>query len=360
MAGDGAEQDDKTEAPTQRRLDRARQQGQTAISADLAGCAGLVGAAMALSMLLPGAAAGLGEHLSGWLASPGLAPDAEIRPMLAETLGKSALLVGAVAAMVAVPSVLAHLLQTGFLVSAAQMRPKFSRISPASGLSRLVSAEALVAFLKNLLKLAVLGAIVWHVLAGDIAHLADAALVAPEAILHEARAPFMRVLWAVLTTIVALTVLDVFWTRLRFTRQMRMSRQDLREEHKESEGDPHLKAKLRRIREQRSRQRMMAEVNKSAVVITNPTHFAVALAYDRVKDQAPRVVAKGADAVAARIRAEAKKHDIPVYENPPLARALFTIDLGRVVPPEQYQAVAQVIAYVWGLKSRVAASRGAR
>lgn len=359
MAEPGAEHDDKTEAPTHRRLERARQQGQASISAELPGVAGLAGAALALALLLPAAARSLAAQLGGWLQAPGLGGDPASGPLLAGTLIRAVLLIAGVAAMVALPSVLAHLLQTGFLVSSAQMRPQWSRISPASGLKRLVSAETLVGFLKNLVKLAVLGAIVWRVLAGDLALLAAAAEVAPEAILAEAQGPFMRVLSAVLATTLALAVLDVFWTRLRFTRRMRMSRQDLREEHKEAEGDPHLKAKLRRIREQRARRRMMAEVKTAAVVITNPTHYAVALAYDRARDSAPRVVAKGADAVAQRIRAEAQKHDVPLYENPPLARALFTIDLGRVVPPEQYQAVAEVIAFVWRLKTRAPASGGA-
>jgi flagellar biosynthetic protein FlhB len=358
MAGPETDQDDKTEAPTQRRLDRARGQGQAPVSQELAGFAGLIGAALALAMFVPLAAQRLAASLAAWLSAPELPGLQAALALGADTLGRVLLLVVGVAALVAAPALAAHLLQTGLLVSAAQMRPQLSRISPAAGLKRLVSPEALVGFLKNLMKLVVLGLIVWHVLAGDLARLAAAAAMPPEAILNGAHGPFLRVVAAVLAALAVLTVLDLLWTRLRFTRQMRMSRQDLREEHKEAEGDPHLKAKLRRIREQRARQRMMAAVKNAAVVVTNPTHYAVALAYDRAKDSAPRVVAKGVDAVAARIRAEADKHRVPQYRNPPLARALFTVELGRAVPADQYQAVAEVIAYVWRLKSRAGAGAG--
>jgi flagellar biosynthetic protein FlhB len=352
MAGPDADQDDKTEAPTQRRLDKAREQGQAPVSQELAGFAGLVGAALALAMLVPPASQRLGASLAGWFSAPALEHSPAVLALAGETAGRALVLVGGVALIVAGAALAAHLMQTGLLVSSQQLRPRWSKISPVAGLKRLFSLEALLNFLKSVLKLAVLGGVVWHVLAGDLAQLAAMAERPPEAILRASLEPFMRVLMAVLVALAALTALDILVTRLRFTRQMRMSRQDLREEHKEAEGDPHLKAKLRRIREQRARQRMMAEVKNAAVVITNPTHYAVALAYDRAKDAAPRVIAKGVDAVAARIRAEADKHRVPMYRNPPLARALFTIDLGRAVPPDQYQAVAEVIAYVWRLKSR--------
>jgi flagellar biosynthetic protein FlhB len=355
MAGPETDQDDRTEAPTQRRLDKAREQGQAPVSQELAGFAGLLGAALALVTLVPPATHRLAASLAGWFSAPAIDRTPAMLALAGETAWRALLLVGSVAAIVAVAALAAHLLQTGLLVSTQQLRPRWSKISPAAGLKRLVSLEALFNFLKSVLKLAVLGGVAWHVLAGDLAQLAAMAERPPETILRAALEPFMRVLAAVLMALAVLTALDLLVTRLRFTRQMRMSRQDLRDEHKEAEGDPHLKAKLRRIREQRARQRMMAEVKNAAVVITNPTHYAVALAYDRAKDAAPRVVAKGADAVAARIRAEADKYRVPLYRNPPLARALFTIDLGRVVPPDQYQAVAEVIAYVWRLKSRAGA-----
>jgi flagellar biosynthetic protein FlhB len=143
---------------------------------------------------------------------------------------------------------------------------------------------------------------------------------------------------------------DVLLVRFQHTKSMRMTREQVRLEMRDTDGDPHVKAKLKRIREMRSRRRMMAKVKSAAVVITNPTHFAVALSYDNTG--APRVVAKGADFIAARIREEAEVHKIPIVANPPLARALYEVELDREIPGEHYRAVAEVIAFVWKLKTR--------
>jgi flagellar biosynthetic protein FlhB len=138
---------------------------------------------------------------------------------------------------------------------------------------------------------------------------------------------------------------------------MRMSRQDIKEEMRESEGDPQVKARLRQLRLQRARQRMMAAVPRATVVITNPTHYAIALVYDRSAGGAPRVVAKGVDAVAARIRAIAEENNVPLVANPPIARALFRVELDAEIPAEYFQAVAEIIAYVWRLRGVAAAGR---
>lgn len=353
MAENERDQDDKTEAPTPRRLERAREKGQAPVSHEVAGFAGLVGAALALSFLVPPLAQRLAVRLAAWFETPGLADTETALALLAATAWPTLWLLLGVALMVALPALAAHLLQTGMLVSAAHLKPQWARISPLAGLKRLVSPETLMQFAKSILKLAVLGVVVWHVLAGDLPRLAASAAWPPEGLLAAAAGPFAKVLAATLAVLAVITAIDILFTRLRHVRQLRMSRHDLREEMKEAEGDPHLKARVRRIRQERARRRMMADVKTAAVVVTNPTHFAVALAYDRGKDAAPRVVAKGADAVAARIRAEAEAHGVPLYSNPPLARALFTIELGQAVPAEHYQAVAEVIAYVWGLRGRM-------
>jgi flagellar biosynthetic protein FlhB len=357
MAGEPSESDDKTEAPTPRRLERARSEGQAPVSQELAGFCGLLGAAGALALLVPSGARTLADRLAAWLEAPGFADQERLGALAAATAAPAMLLLLGIAAMVALPAIASHLMQTGLLVSAAHLAPKVSRISPLAGAKRLVAPETLVAFLKTLVKLAVLGGVAFKVLEADVPRLGAMAQHAPELLLAAALKPLTKVLLAVLVALAVLTVLDVLFTRLRFTSRLRMSRQDMRQEQKETDGDPHLKARLRRIRLERSRKRMMADVKTAAVVVTNPTHFAVALAYERERDAAPKVVAKGMDAVALRIRAEAERHHIPLYENPPLARQLFTIDLGQAIPAEQYQAVAEVIAYVWKVKNRVAAGR---
>ena len=157
---------------------------------------------------------------------------------------------------------------------------------------------------------------------------------------------------AVLAVLAAIAIADLIFQRYRHKKQLRMTKQEVKEEHKQAEGDPTAKQRLRQIRQERARQRMMAAVPDADVVITNPTHFAVALKYDSEEMDAPRVVAKGQDLIAQRIREIAEDNDIIIVENPPLARALFaSVELDDEVPPEHYQAVAEVISYVWGLRS---------
>jgi flagellar biosynthetic protein FlhB len=160
------------------------------------------------------------------------------------------------------------------------------------------------------------------------------------------------VLLAVQAVQAAITVLDILRARLQHAGGLRMSRQEVREEHREIEGDPRMKARRRALQRQRARRRMLAAVPKATVVVTNPTHYAVALTYDRARAAAPRVVAKGVDAMAARIRAIAEEHRVPLVVNPPLARALHQVELDSEIPAEHYNAVAEIIAYVWRLRAR--------
>ena len=150
----------------------------------------------------------------------------------------------------------------------------------------------------------------------------------------------------------AIAALDLFWVRLRYAQQLRMSKEDVREEQRETEGDPKIKARIKQIRQQRARKRMLAAVPKATVVVTNPTHYAVALAYDRARNAAPRVVAKGVDSLAARIREVAQANRVPLVANPPLAQALYRVEVDTEIPAEHYQAVAEIIAYVWRLGQR--------
>jgi flagellar biosynthetic protein FlhB len=152
----------------------------------------------------------------------------------------------------------------------------------------------------------------------------------------------------------AIAAADVFWERMQLARKLRMSRQEQKDEHKDTEGNPQVKARLRQLARTRSRKRMMKAVPKAAVVITNPTHFAVALAYERGATGAPRMVAKGADEVAERIREIAREHRVPIVANPPLARALFRFEIDTEIPSEHFKAVAEIIAYVWRMRAKAA------
>ncbi|BDG73006.1 EscU/YscU/HrcU family type III secretion system export apparatus switch protein [Roseomonas fluvialis] len=344
----GSESEDKTEAATPRRIEKAREDGQAAVSRELAGFGALGGGVLGLTIALPPAGA---EMLRGLRAV--LERAHEIPPMVAAIeLGRLGMLAALPAAVLAgAGALVATLLQTQMMVSAKGITPQFSRVNPVAALKRLFGVEGAIEFLRTLLKLGLVGAALWWVL-GDPARLVGLLAMPPGALLREGAKAAIDLAVAALVAFAAIAVLDWLWVRWRHLHRLRMSRQDLKEEMRESEGDPQVKARLRRLRETRARQRMMAAVPKAAVVITNPTHFAVALAYDQGSSAAPRVVAKGADEVAARIRAMADEHRVPIVSNPPLARALFRLDLDTEIPAEHYQAVAEIIAYVWRLGGR--------
>ena len=190
-------------------------------------------------------------------------------------------------------------------------------------------------------------------LRGDFPALRMAPHWAVQTLLAATTHAVLHLLLAMLAVQAVIATADVLWVRFRHARRLRMSRQEVREEQKETEGDPKIKHRIRQIRMQRARRRMLAAVPKATVVITNPTHYAVALTYDRAKHAAPRVVAKGVDAMAARIREVAQANRVPLVANPPLARALHHVELDTEIPTEYFQAVAEIIAYVWRLRGQV-------
>jgi flagellar biosynthetic protein FlhB len=212
----------------------------------------------------------------------------------------------------------------------------------------LFSSASIVEFLKGLLKMAVVGWACWLVAAPEFERLPLFILREPAASLTVIADMTLRMLIAAVAVMTLIAGADLGYQRVRLRKELRMSRTEIRDEYKEQEGDPMVKAKLRQIRQERSRRRMMQAVPKADVVITNPTHYAVALKYDRDTMEAPIVVAKGLDRVALKIREIADANRVPVVENPPLARALHaTVDLDDPVPPEHYKAVAEVIGFVW-------------
>lgn len=347
--GEGSDGQDRTEAPTPRRLEQARQEGQVAVSREATGFAALLLATLSAATLLPMQGTELMRALRGALAGAHAVP---MDAAMAELAWRSLLAVASVGGAAALGAVAMTLVQTRGLVSAKSLVPKLSKLSPLAGLKRLFGMEALAELLRTVLKLLLIGAALWHAL-GDWAAF-QAVLHRPAgALLHEVGRGALRLAGAALVAFAAVALIDFAWVHWRHLRRLRMSREDLKREMRDTEGDPHLKARLKQLRQQRSRRRMLAEVPKAAVVVTNPTHYAVALAYAPEESQAaPKVVAKGVDAIAARIREAAEAHRVPIVANPPLARALYTLDLDSEIAPEHYQAVAEVIAYVWRLQGK--------
>jgi flagellar biosynthetic protein FlhB len=242
--------------------------------------------------------------------------------------------------------------QNGLVISTEPLQLKPGRLSPVAGLKRLVSARALIEFLKGVLKLVLVGALATLVLWSSRGALFGANQLDAAGLLVLLGQLAVRLLAAVAALVGVLALADMLYQRFEHRKQLRMSRRDLQDEFKQTEGDPQLKARLKSLRAQRARQRMMAEVPKSTVVITNPEHVAVALRYDGAM-AAPEVVAKGRGDLAQRIRMVAREHRVPVVENPPLARALHTsVRIGETIPPVHYQAVAEIIGFVLRQRAR--------
>ncbi|WP_135466618.1 EscU/YscU/HrcU family type III secretion system export apparatus switch protein [Crenalkalicoccus roseus] len=348
--GERKDAEDRTEAPTPRRLERARAEGQVALSRDVTGFATLLAATLAAALALPALGLDLLRAMRAVLIA---GPEAETGRLTLALAGKAALLLLPVLGATALAAVLATLAQTGLPRSAKPLKPSLARLNPLAALKRILGPQGAFELLRTLLKLLGVGWALW--LAVDLTTLAAALHRPPGLLLRTASEGAMRLLVAALLAFAVLAALDLLWVRWRHLRQLRMTRQELREELKDTEGDPHLKARRRRLQEGRARQRMMAAVPKATVVITNPTHYAVALRYEQGQAAAPRLVAKGVDAMAARIRAVAEEHGVPIVSNPPLARALYRLEPDTEIPAEHWQAVAEIIAYVWRLRGQGAA-----
>jgi flagellar biosynthetic protein FlhB len=344
---DATDPADRSEAATPRRLQQARERGQVALSRETTGFAALLMASLACVLALPPLGLDMLKAMRALLARSQEIALAEAAWRLG---GLAFQLVLPVAGAAALGALAATLVQTRGLVASAPLAPRLGKISPMAGLKRIFGVEGLVELVRSLAKLALVGGALWF--AVDDPTRWQALFHAPSgAMLAAAMDAALRLMLATLVAFAGIAALDLLWVHLRFLRTLRMSRQELREEMKESEGDPQLRAKRRQIRESRARIRMMAAVPKAAVVITNPTHYAVALSYEG-GDAAPKVVAKGVDEVAARIRAAAEAAGVPLVANPPLARALHRLELGAEIPPEHYQAVAGIIAFVWKRRGR--------
>ena len=344
---------EKSHPASERRLEQAREQGQVPRSRDLSSLV-MLGAGFAGLWLLSGT---LGQQLAqAFSASLTFDPQAAREPALMLEQVGHVLLQGLLPllpllALMLVAAFVAPLLMGGWLFSPQALSPDLSRLNPLQGLARLVSTQSLAELIKSLAKSALIGGVsawaLWQGLPQLLALLREPLAVAAPAAL---RLVGSTCAW-VTASLLLVAVLDVPWQLWSHHKKLRMTLEEVKKEHKESEGDPHVKAQIRRQRQQMARRRMMAEVPRADVVLTNPTHFAVALRYEETRMRAPRVVAKGRDAVAERIKALALEHRVPLLQAPPLARALHRhTALGDEIPGPLYTAVAEVLAWAMQLR----------
>ncbi len=348
--------EEKTEQPTEQRKRKARQEGQVPTTPDFGSWGGLLVA----SFLIPMVVTGLVERVERMMSTVG-SIIADPTPERAIALLKS----GAWDAVVAAAPLCIGLLMVSVAASAAQnrlrpasklLKPDFKRLNPLTGVKRAFGGRALWEATKALAKTAVLGVVLYISVRDLIPVLLTAGTIPLPTLLATIAGAVLNVVRTAAVAGLVLAAADYAVARRRIGKQIRMTKQEVKEEHKRSEGDPQLKAAIRGKQAAMARQRMMAEVPKADVVLVNPTHVAVALRYDPAKG-APRVIAKGAGAVAAKIREKASEHRIPMVHDAPLARALYRgCDLGQEIPPDFYEAVARVLAFVMMLKAKGSAA----
>ena len=353
MAGE-TDDAEKTEDPTQKRLDEAHNKGDVAKSQELNTWFVIAAMAMIAWFVAQPMANDLAGDMRGFLMN---AHAINVDPGgLRELWLTTGMIVASALALplviVVVMAVAGNLVQHKMVWSVEPITPKVSKVSPLSGLKRLFSPESLVNFAKGLVKLIIVGCLMVAILWPQRDRLDLMIATEPAGLLYLSWEFSLQLIGSVFAIMTVIAGIDFLYQRHRWFERQKMSLREIKDEFKQTEGDPHVKGRIRQLRMERGRKRMMAAVPDSTVVVTNPTHYSVALKYE-IGMQAPLVLAKGMDDTALRIRTLAREHDIPLVENPPLARALYaSVDVDQEIPEEHYRAVAEVIGYVMRLKER--------
>ena len=346
--------DDKTEDPTPKKIDEAIKRGDVVKSQELSTFFVLSAATIFVAFMTPGLSRDLTKPLAAFFDHAG---DISLD---GRSLGDIYVHLGLVMAGVLVLPALLFLvagvagsaIQHRLLFTLEPLTPKLSKVSPLAGLKRIFSVEGAVNGLKGVVKIVVVGIAMAMALRPEMRRLDTIVATDTVGLMAVIRDAAVKMMAAVLIVMAFVAGLDYFFQYRRWIKRLRMTREEMKEEYKQTEGSPEIKGKIRQMRQARARKRMMAAVPKATVVVTNPTHYAVALKYDEGM-RAPQVVAKGVDDVALRIRAVATANEVPIVENPPLARALHAaVEIDKEVPEEHYRAVAEVIGFVMRLRQK--------
>lgn len=348
---------EKSLEPTPQRIERARKEGDVPQSRDLAAAAGYIGMLLAMAVSGGAIAFGFAEPLSSFLASPATMMDKILGPggpeLTMVIVGQAMLAVSPIFLFPAIAVVIALVAQRAIVFAPTKLEPKLSRINPISNAAQKFGPTGLMEFAKSMVKLVAISAILIAVFLSE--HDGAAALVAldaralPELLMREG----MLMLGAATVVAVAIAGIDVMWQQYDHRRKLRMSPQEIKEEAKESEGDPYMKQTRRQKGRAIAMNQMLAEVPKADVVVVNPTHYAVALKWSRAPGSAPVCIAKGVDEIALKIRAIAAEHDVPIHSDPPTARALHAmVDLDEEIHADHYQAVAVAIRFADAIRAK--------
>lgn len=350
----------QTEDPTQKRLDDALERGDVAKSQEINTWFMMAGGTLVVSTFSGSVGSGLLTPMRNLLANSWMIKtDGKALLALMQQIEFAVLAaIGVPLLMLVLAAIAGNMLQHRLVWSTESLTPKFSKISPGAGFKRIFGKQAAANFLKGIGKLVLLGVVMTMILWPERHRMEAMVRLDPAAMLGASTSMTIHLLGAVVAALAIVAIADYFFQYRSWFQRQKMSLQEIKEEFKQSEGDPHIKGKIRQLRQQRAKKRMMAAVPKASVIITNPTHYSVALSYERGMT-APICVAKGVDNLAFKIREIAREHDIPIVENVPLARALYaTVDIDQEIPTEHYHAVAEVIGYVMRLKRGFGAGRG--
>jgi len=354
MAED-TDQDQKTEAPSGKRLDEAREHGQVPVSREAATWVSMLGSLVVIGWIVPPMMGRMGEFLHGLIEGvPNWTLDENnIQALFYQIAGQVGMICGIAFLLLMAAAIGGVMMQTGFFFALDLMTPDFARLAPSRGLKRLFSTHSLMDLAKGMGKLLFLGFIAFSVLMPVALESPGFTGMAFDGILMFLHKQMLHLLEMLLLAFTAIAAADLFFVRWQYIRNLRMTKVEVKDERKQQEGDPMIKSRLRQLRVEKARKRMMSQVPKADVVITNPTHYAIALQYNSSKMAAPIVLAKGINLIAERIRDLAEEHHIPLVSNPPLARALHdTVEVDQQIPTQHYRAVAEIISYVYKLKKR--------
>ncbi|MCS5542808.1 MAG: flagellar biosynthesis protein FlhB [SAR324 cluster bacterium] len=347
---------EKTEVPTEKKRRESREEGQVAFSKELSSAALLAGIVLTLVATSPIILDAMRQLMSQIFRD--LAQSEELSIDSIFTLSGEILSIilpafAPFAAVIIFVGIFASVLQVGVLITFKAIAPKFNKISPLTGLKRLFSSQSLADFLKSMAKLIIVGFVGYLTYIDKITELNGLSVSTPESILIYNFTVVAEVAGKIVLALVAIAIFDYFYQRWHHEQQLMMTKQEVKDETKQTEGDPQLKARIRQIQREMSNARMMQEVPKADAVIVNPTHFSVAILYDRDVMTAPEVIAKGADHLALRMRTVARENNVPILERPELARDLYAnVEIGDDIPERFYKAIAEILAFVYRLRKR--------
>lgn len=355
---EGEESDDtqKTEDATPKKIEEARKKGQVALSREVNNWVMLLAGTIVVAAFAGPVFSNLTFLMQTYLEQAHNLPEAPggLKIVLGGAITKVLIIFAVPLLILMAAAFLSPFLQVGPLFAPEIIKMDITKISPMKGFSRLFSMRSIVEFVKGLLKITVIGVVGTIILKPYFGQLDHMVGLPMPALLHEMKGLVIKLMIGVLVVLMIIAVVDLVYQRYEHHKKMRMTKQELKDEYKQTEGDPHVKSKLRQIRAEKARQRMMQAVPRADVVITNPTHYSIALEYKPDTMDAPVCIAKGIDEVALRIREVAKQNNIVLYENKPLARALYdTVDIDESIPAEHFKAVAEVISYVFKLRGRL-------